>query len=530
MIKNVTVFLMVYWVWAISLEAQVQFTQRLEVETQWADDEFIVIPRNEGMVAFRFVSEKPFSRRNVFQYVVSDFQLHADGSPHQFSLNENYELLGFDLDDQFLYVLFHKGSQYSPERSIFEINLKTKEVVELSLSTILNMDLQDFLVFNKKAVFMGNYEYRPVIQVLDIVTTEVATVPGVFEKDAKILQMRKDPELNVFDVLMSRRDFYKKKIVSILTYDTNGNKLREVKIEDVDDPSMEIVEGLLTSSYNYKQALIGPYGLRKREAYQGLYFTRINEFGEYENKFYSVSDFDNFYNYLPDKMRERRMKVLERNLERGKNTPIRNVVVTREVNAIDGYYLVYNDHFVSSSSRYVPRDGMYASNFYRMNPMMGNFGSLYNPLWMDPRFRNTQVTNQYKYLSAQFILLDGEGRIVWDNSLNLDNSSKNEPMKFGEMSYDGTNLFYMYLDGLQLMLSQIRNGEVIIENEPFDLELLNERERIGDTKEKSLQLTWWHDNYYLLSGKQKIRYQDDTGKEKTRDVNFFTKIKVDDFI
>jgi hypothetical protein len=48
--------------------------------------------------------------------------------------------------------------------------------------------------------------------------------------------------------------------------------------------------------------------------------------------------------------------------------------------------------------------------------------------------------------------------------------------------------------------------------------------------ERSLQLIWWYDNYYLLSGKQRIRYQDEEGKEKTREVNFFTKIKVDDFI
>jgi hypothetical protein len=41
---------------------------------------------------------------------------------------------------------------------------------------------------------------------------------------------------------------------------------------------------------------------------------------------------------------------------------------------------------------------------------------------------------------------------------------------------------------------------------------------------------WWYDNYYLLTGKQKVRYQDKEGKEQTRDVNFFTKIKVDDLM
>lgn len=510
--------------------AQVQFIQRMEVPTDWYDDDFIVMPRKEGFVAFRVVSEKFQTRKNTFQYVLGDLQL-TDPTPNIFSLQENSELLGFDLDGDFLYVLFQKGPTFNNERFIYEINLNTKKVSEISMTSLLNSELQDFLVFNRKAVFMGNYEYRPVIQVFDLATSDVITVPGVFEKDANILQLRKDPELNVFDVLMTRRDMFKKKIVTILTYDTNGNKLREVKIDDLADPSMEIVEGVLTSTHDYKQALIGPYGLRRKEAYQGIYYSKINEFGEYTNTFYTLADFPNFYNYLPEKMRERRIRALEKDIEKGKNTPIRNVVVTREVSDLGGMYLVYNDLFVSSSSRYMPRDGVYANTFYRMNPMMGGgYNGFYNPMFMDPRFRTTQVTPQYKFLSAQFLLIDAQGDLVWDNTLSLNNLSKSDPSKFGEVSFDGNNLFFMYLDGLQLMLSQFRSGELVREHEAFELELVNENERIRDTKESSLQLMWWYDNYYLLTGKQKVRYQDNEGKEQTRDVSFFTKIKVDDLM
>lgn len=508
---------------------QVQFTQRFEVESHWADDDFFVLPTERGVVGFRMKSETPYGRKDKFQFFTTDFQLGADKLLER-ELEDIYELVGFDLDRSLLYVLFNKGSQYDDDKAIFEINLENQELKELELSSILEMELQDFLVFNKKAVFMGKYDYRPVIQLFDIETKEVVTVPGLFEKDAKILQMRKDPELNVFDVVMTRRDAFKNKIVSILTYDTNGEKLREVKIDDLGDPSMEIVEGLLTSSNNYKQALIGPYGLKKKEAYQGLYFTKINEFGEYTNRFYNISDFGNFYNYLPERAREKRWRRIERRAEKGKNNPIRNVVVTREIQAINGMYLVYNDHFVSSSSRYMPRDGMYVSNFYRFNPMMGGYGGLYNPLWLDPRFRGSQTVDQYKFLSAQFILLDEEGDIIWENAVNLDNTSKMEPMKFGELVFNGNNLFFMYLEEEELILSQIKDGELVMENEPFEIELVNENERIADTMEKSLQLIWWYDNYYLLSGKQRIRYQREDGREKSREVNFFTKIKVDDFI
>jgi len=529
MSKKTLLFPIVYLILMGMAVGQVQFTQRLEVDSHWADEDFFVLPREGGLVGFRMKSETPFGNKDSFQYFTADFQLNAE-APLEKKLEDLYELVGFDLDRDLLYVLFDKGSQFDDGKAIFEINLKERSLAELEIFSILEMELQDFLVFNKKAVFMGKYDYRPVIQIFDIETKEVITVPGLFEKDARILQMRKDPELNVFDVVMSRRDTYKNKIVSILTYDTNGNKLREVKIEDLGNSSMEIVEGLLTSSTNYKQALIGPYGLKRKEAYQGLYFTKINEFGEYTNRFYNISDFENFYNYLPDKMRERKWKRVEKRLERGKNTPIRNVVVTREIQALNGYYLVYNDHFISSSSKYVPRDGMYASNFYRLNPMMGGYGGTYNPLWLDPRFRSAQNLDQYKFLAAQFILLDEDGNIMWDNSVSLDNTSKIEPMKFGELIFNGNNLFYMYLDEEELKLSQINDGNLVMENEPFQIELVNENERIAETMERSLQLIWWYDNYYLLSGKQRIRYQGEDGGEKSREVNFFTKIKVDDFI
>lgn len=529
---NVTyriLFLLLLSCAATQVSGQVQFTHRMEVPTGWQEDDFIVMPKANGMVAFRVISDRPVGRRNVFQYVVTDYQLSTP-EPYTFPIKDLSDLIGFDLDGELLYVLFQKGPAYNNERFIYEINLQTRQVREVSLTSILNLDLQDFLVFNRKAVFMGNFEYRPVIQLFDLTTSDVITVPGVFEKDANILQLRKDPELDIFDVLMSRRDYYKKKIVTILTYDTNGEKLREVKIDELKDPSMEIVEGLLTSSYDYKQALIGPYGLRRKEAYQGVYFTKINEFGEYENRYYTIADFENFYNYLPEKMRERRIKALERNIERGRNTPIRNVLVTREVTDLGGSFLVYNDLFVSSSTRYMPRDGMYASSFYRMNPMMGGMNTFANPMWMDPRWRTNQVVQQYKFLASQFVILDNDGKIVWDNMLPLNNMSRSSPAKFGEVSFDGNNLFYMYLEGQQLMLSQFRSGELVREHEPFEIELVNENERIRDTRESSLQLIWWYENYYLLSGKQRIRFQNREGKEELKEVNFFTKVKVEDLI
>lgn len=511
-------------------QGQVQFVERMEVESNWDQDDFIILNREGGLVAFRMASKDGLNRDRTLQYFTSDLQLHSEGVK-QLPVKDFYNLMGFDLDGDLLYVLFQKGEAATGEKYITEINLLTGKTTETPLNVILGMELQEFFVLNKQAIVMGNIEYRPVIQVFDTSSQRVFTIQGIYEKDAHIIQMRKAPEFGGFDVLMSRRDRFKNKTVSILSFDTEGNKLKEVIIDHLNDPNAQIVEGLLTPSYSYDQALIGPYSLKRRDAYHGLYFTRINEFGEYQSQLYNLSDFENFFNYLPEKTKKRRLRALERAREKGKSTPIRNTLSTREIIAENGNYLIYNDHFVSSSRRYMPRDGMYINNFYRMSPMAGNLGGLngyYSPLWTSPYMRSGQVSNQYKFLSAQIILMDETGEILWENALSLDNTDRMNPGKFGEISFDGQNLYFMYLDELDLKLSQIKNGEVVLENESFEIELINENERISETQESSLHLMWWNQNYYLLSGKQRIRYQKEDGREDNREVFFLSKIKVED--
>lgn len=528
--KSILLILLLSFIGYTHSMGQVQFVQRVEVSTKWEDDDFIILNREDGVVAFRMVSENGLSRERNLEYFTSNRQLQMEAL-RQLPVKALFDLMGFDLDGNWLYVLFQKGEASTGEKYMVGINLLTDEVVEIPLKVILEMEMKEFFVLDGKAIFMGNMDYRPVIQIFNTSNQHLTTVQGVYEKDLQIIQMRKAPEFGGFDVLMSRRDRYRNKSVTVVSFDIEGNKLREVKIDQLGDPNAEIVDGLLTHSYSYSQALIGPFGLKRKNLYQGLYFTQINEFGEYKSHLFTLEDFGNFFNYLPEKTKLRRLRSLEKALEKGKKPPIRNTLATREVISQDGLYLVYNDHFVSSSRRHSPRDGIYVNNFYRMSPTVGGFGGLggyYSPLWSNPYLRPGQVASEYKFLSAQMLLMDESGRILWENSLSLDNTGRTNPGKFGEISFDGQNLYYMYLDEEELKLSHLHNGEVITENETFEIQLIRENERINENQIRSLNLMWWYDNYYLLSGKQKIRYLEQGGKQAVKDVYFLTKIAVGD--
>jgi hypothetical protein len=513
---------------------QLTFVDRFELESKFQENDFMIINRPGGLIAFRSQPEKGFNLRNRFQYFLADHDLKSD-SLKEIRIKDNFDLEGYDLEGNYFYALMQKGTASISEKYLIEINLETEEASEILLENVYPMELKEFFVLNRNAVFLGTADTRPIVQIYDIEANNVYTVQGIYSKETLILQLRKDSELGIIDVLVSRRDKYKTKQVSILSFDEIGNKIREVTINGLNNNSLEIVEGMLTPIQDYKQSLIGSFGQRRREAYQGVYIADINEFGEYDLKYYTLEDFPNFYNYLNEKQREKKWNELEKSLKKGVTPTIKPVFSTREVITTDRGFLIYSDNFNATNPRYIPRDGVYANDAYRFNPNRMFFdGMNYGPAYGSQLFntiRNSpyswQQEGEYKFISAYFLYVDKEGQVIWDNALNLSNKITRIPGKYGELSFDGNKLHYLYLDGINIYMSYIKDGEVIFENQSFDIALIDENERIRDTQEQSLNFSWWYDNYYILSGKQSIRFLGPAGKEEIRNVFFLTKIKVD---
>lgn len=516
------------------ISAQVDFVARLEFEAKFGAKNYITLFNSEGILGFRTIKETGSNPQLFFEVFQTNFDLQIDPIK-RLPIRESHDLVGYDMDEDQLYVLFQKGSSIAgKDRYMIELTFKTNEVKEYNISNTLDMNLKEFYVMNGKGILMGISESLPVVQIYDMETGNVITTQGIYSKDTEILQLRKDQTLGVIDILISKRDQYKVKQVLILTFDLEGSKLREVNIGGLHDPKLEIIEGLLTPFQNYQQALIGTFGKQKQEAYQGIYYAEINEFGETIKKYYTLEDFENFYNYLPEKSRVRKIKSLEKSLKKGKIPDIKPVLSTREVISMGDAFLVYSDLFTANNPRYYPMDGMYANSMYRASPNIntmsnGAIGSNQELNYINKQnMINSSLfrEGEYKFHAAQLLLLDKNGNIIWDNSLSLPSRTTTNPSKFGEVSLTGNKLHYMYLEDKDLALSYLYDGEVIFENEKFELKLIGENERIRETDGSSLILSWWYDNNYLLSGKQSIRFQDEDGRPKNKEVFFLTKVVV----
>jgi hypothetical protein len=511
--------------------SQVKFTSRFELESELYGPLFETFKTGKSLISFRTLPVASTTAKNVFQYFESDSSLQTSGLM-EYPVRQGFDMIGYDRDGGLLYVLFQKGKTENPEKYVLKIDLLSKNGFEFEAKNLVPSTLIEFLVLDDKAVLMGVSDSKPVMQILDLIDKSIHTVQGIFADDTKIIQVRKRTDLEAVDVVLSRKGNYRNREFLINTYDMLGNLLQEVKVDEFGEGGQEILDGVLLPDQPFQQFLAGSYGLQRASVYQGLYLMDINEFGEYQFKLYTPEDFPNFFNYLEEKLKSKRDAALANALSKGKMISFPEVFsirATRETR--DAYYLFF-DHLKIVDSKGRTNSGLYSpTGFYRFDRLL-RMG--YNPTVIDPFYPNRpvvgtsyQIIPEYQYISAHVIKIGKEGNVLWDNAIPYNGLTLVYPNVFAEIAVVGDEVYHAYMEDKVIKMSYLRNGQKVFENEEFELELVNQAERIRDTNPESLKITHWYDRYFLVSGTQEIRFLNEKGLEETKEVFFLTKVLVD---
>ena len=512
---------------AFPAAAQLQFKERMETPAASFEPIFELIRIPSGLVAFRTFQARNLTADLVFEYYLTSDLLQSEPIK-EVKIQAGYDMIGYDSDEDQLYVLFAKGDDAAADKYVLHLDLSTQIGVEYAADNLLPMDLVEFLVLDKKAIFMGNADARPVVQILSLEEKTVQTVQGIYGNETHVVQILKLPELGGLEVVIRRRGPFKSQETGVLTFDLQGTLLRELKVAPLGDPDDEILDGLLLAGAGYGQTLIGAFGKEVRNSYKGMYLAQINEFGEQNIGLYTLADFPNFYSYLPEKQRVKQEEILADQLEKGKIPSIRNAYAIRDVKEFEDRYLIYFDQFSVSSSR---GPGTVAPTLpsqryrYDRSSRMG-----YIPYYMDPYnsfggpIQTYTLVTEYTYRSAHFMEVAKTGQVIWDNSARYEDVNTTYPEPFAEVSVQGEDVFHLYLVNDQIKLSYFKKGERLLENQTIPLELDESKGTIQFTDLGSLRLLHWYGPYFVLSGLQKIRFTNEQQKEEVREVFFIQKL------
>ncbi|MDX5339788.1 MAG: hypothetical protein LPK25_12215 [Cyclobacteriaceae bacterium] len=512
------------------LWAQVKFLNRFEVKGEEYDPIFEIMRTDLGLVSFRTMQVKSFSSERILQFFLTDENLKSEGIV-ELPIRNSYEMVGYDTEGSMLYILMARGLTANAPKYILGVDLESKKGFEYPADNLLDLELVEFLVLDAKAIFLGTSDSRPVLQILDLRDKSLHTVQGVYGNNTQVLQVRKMAELEALEVVVSRKGQYRNRETLILTYDLLGNLVREIKVDQFGTADQEILDGLLLADQNYQQVMIGSFGQEGKNSYQGMYIMEINEFGEYDFNLYTLEDFPNFYSYLKEKQQEKRKNQILKELENGKVPSIRNSYLIRDVRETEDAYYIYFDQLNISTSRGGNRPRGYSPfNTYRYD-RINRMG--YSPYYMDPFLFSNIPQNQYynlieyQYVSAHLIKVGKQGQVIWDNSASFGGFSTTYPEPFGEIAVVGDDVYHVYIEDDLVTASFFRKGEKIFERMFFGLELMDENSRIRNTDLETLRLVHWYDNYFLISGRQSIRYLGEDNREEVKHVFFMSKIVLD---
>lgn len=525
-------FILIFWI-GLSLQSfsQVKFTARFEIESELNGPLFETVKFGKSLISFGTITPIATKARKTFQYFESDTNLKTIGLM-EYVVRDGFDMLGYDLEGDFLYVLFMKGKVQNPEKYILKIDLISKIGIEFDAQNLVPSDLIEFLVLDDKAVLMGMSDSKPVLQIFDLKEKSILTVQGIFAEDTKIIQVQKLEDIQSLEVIMSRKGKYRSRELVINTYDTQGNLLREVKLKEFGEYGQEVLDGISVPDQAYQQVLAGAFGMQRTGVYQGVYLMNINEFGGYEFKLYTPEDFPNFFSFLGEKQKIKKDETIRKRIENGKKISFPEVFSIRAIQETADAYLLFFDHLKIINGKGRVNSGLYSpTGFYRFDRLwrMG-----YNPTLVDlhnpnqiPISTYQQIIPEYQYISAHFVKIGKEGNVIWDNSIPYNDINLVYPNVFAEIAVVGEEVYHTYMEEQKIKLNYLKKGEKIFDGLNFDLELLNQTERLVQTNPESLKISHWYDRYFLITGTQEIRFVNDQGKEDRREVFFLTKISVD---
>jgi hypothetical protein len=255
---------------ALPVAAQLQFKERMETPAESFEPVFELMRIPSGLVAFRTFQSRKLTADLVFEYYLTTDLLQSD-TIKEVKVKAGFDMIGYDVDEDQLYVLFAKGDEAAADKYVLHLDLSTDVGMEYAVDNLLPMDLVEFLVLDKKAIFMGNADARPVLQILSLEEKTVQTVQGIYGNETHVVQILKLPELEGLEVVIRRRGLFKSQETVILTFDLQGTLLRELKVAPLGDPDEEILDGLLLAGSGYGQTLIGAFGKEVRNSYKGMY-------------------------------------------------------------------------------------------------------------------------------------------------------------------------------------------------------------------------------------------------------------------
>lgn len=511
----------------LNVLAQITQPYRYEKELRFNDQEFMIIPRDSLGIALVRETNTFKAGNRTWEIILLDTTL-TEKKSYQIEVDQRKNLLGYEYTASALYLLY--GQADNQVRSIFQLfQLENDSVKNWEIKPEINCMLTQFIRVGKNFIFGGYMNNEPTVLLFRPESENLKILPGFFQKDIDLLDLRTNVN-NTFSVLLMDRRLRNSRKLILRIYDYDGVELFQNEIQMGDRRAPQTC---LVSTLKREDMLIaGTWGVPHSRQSMGFFAVPIEPFKQQEPRLYALGELNHYLDHLNEKKRKR-IQEKTKALIKADRLPdyMDNIRPVRLDETANGFILLAEVFLPSSTTS---RDPMFYPYPYYPWPYPAYFP--YNPMyyppvfnrWYNPFFPMDTPRDQdnVKVIRSVVLAFDNRGYLLWDHSCPLEDIRLASIEQMSDFYISKDSLFILYKKKSNLHLKKINLQNQEAEEKVIPIALNASGDELRQEKDRDEYVRFWFKNNFYVWGVQSIRNKT-LSEDSNRQVFYINAVRID---
>lgn len=421
-----------------------------------------------GLVLYRTRDGQPTNLEVVF--LDTAFQQRWGGL---IQVEPKYQFVNHTVSDEKAYFLFTNKLFSDIHFLVFEVNLESGQYIRYAIRNYVPF-YSTSLEVTKKGLLVGGYFAGriPVVLFFDFFTLKSKILPGLFNEAGELVQIKKEPSGN-FNVVINARNIARQRALWIKRYTADGDLLQNEILNPAENSSL-LFGRVLTPKEN-EHLVAGVYGQRNSDYSRGIFLAQLTD-GATEPIYFPFADLENFFKYMKAKREKRVKERIQRKKIKGKKIRFQYRFLVHE-------FVEYDDEYILLGEAFYPRYRSVDRGIYGVGPS-----------------QSALIFDGYQYTHAIIIGFNKQGKLIWDNSFEINDVRTFTLEQFVKMDLQEDKIVLLYLFENKIRSKIIQNNAVL-EGKSFS-DVVNNAGSYEDQQVGKLE--YWYNGHFLASGVQSV--------------------------
>jgi hypothetical protein len=506
--------------------AQILQPNRYERHQKNSDDYFNIINLKEhGLALFR-ERDKYKNSNKIWELIFLDSTLQEVKSV-ELEIKERHKMIGYEISPGHLYFLFRTGETTKNDFELIDVSFAGEELARYAIKPDLDFKLSHFIKTGDNFIFGGYVNSEPAIILFEQASSHLKVIPGFFQKDTELVDLRTNLNQTFNTVLVDRSSRDNRKLV-FRTFDETGKMLLEDIIPIEDDRTLQ--SGITSTLEREDLVIIGTWNQRNSKQSNGFFATRVDPFSDQKIEYINFGLLNHFVDYLNPKRAQRIKENSKEDVDNGRVPNYTAYVTPFKITE-------HKEGFLLLAEVYNPVSNISAYNTYPYyyNPFYYPYG--FNPYWpgggfyypgMSRMYRpytygpNAKNADEFKTLETVLVAFNNNGKVIWDESIKLDEVKLSSIEQVADFSLQGRDIYFIYKKESELKIKKITLDSDLVLESTEKIKPSDDLDEIRSDKEYEGGVRHWFGNSFYVWGYQTIRNV--KKEDRIRDVFYINKV------